>query len=142
MDTPPILHCYFLFFCRFLVSNGANTDLKDRFGNKPLDDAKREGHEKIATLLTFKRGGISLKDKNPGLVALGSSDGRTIETERVLRALEEVGIPRSDQRVSDALKEFPKVRNNEQTDCTANLPFDFLPFAIDGWHSACVVSQV
>ena len=107
--------------CRFLVSNGANTDLKDRFGNKPVDDAKREGHEKIATFLTFKRGGVSLKGKNPGLVALGSSDGRTIETERVLRALEEVGIPRSDQRVVDALKDYPKVRTRCTTICEYNV---------------------
>jgi len=83
--------------------------LLDRFKSKPLDDAKRENHKDIESFLSFKKGCVSLKGKNPCLVALGSKDGRTIETERVLRVIEQSGVSRSDIRIVQAFQEFPKV---------------------------------
>eukprot|EP00750_Incisomonas_marina_P021587 INCI457.1.p1 GENE.INCI457.1~~INCI457.1.p1 ORF type:complete len:678 (-),score=104.58 INCI457.1:1448-3481(-) len=97
---------------KYLVANGANVDVCDRFGNTPLDDAKRENFKEIVSYLSKRKGSKSLAGKHAGIVALGSSDGRTIATEKVLQLIEEVGVERTDSRVVEALKEYPQILNS------------------------------
>jgi len=95
---------------KYLVANGADVDLKDRFNNTPLDDAKREKFRDIVAFLEKRRGAQPLQGRNPCLIALGSPDGRSITTNAVLDAIEKVGVERKDQRIVNALKKYPKVR--------------------------------
>lgn len=38
--------------CKWLLSHGAHTRVKDRFGGMPVDDARRHGHDDVVALLT------------------------------------------------------------------------------------------
>lgn len=96
---------------RYLVANGADLNPRDRFGNTPLDDAIRENHAAVAKYLrNFAK--KSKHTKHPEVVALGSTDGRTISVDVLLNAIERAGIPRTDQRIAQAFANCGKVRGS------------------------------
>ena len=75
---------------RYLYDNGADPLLRDRFGNRPIDDANREGQADIATFLMNKNASRPLVNSNRNLIALGSKDGKTIRKKDILGYIAQV----------------------------------------------------
>ena len=94
---------------RYLTRNGAILDKVDRFNSTPTADAVREGHPDIANFLRHAKPVLIGPDKCREIVALGSADGKKIKVEDILKAIEQIGIPRSDCRVTKALADVGKV---------------------------------
>ena len=104
-----------LHIVEYLLRLGANVRARDRFGNSPLDDARRETHPAVAELLERHAQNGKTTAAAQSLVApfrsipvLGQNPGTAVTPKQISLILRSVGLlVESDPRFSAAYKQLP-----------------------------------
>jgi len=91
----------------YLLNRGADRYRKDRFGNTPIDDAKREGHKELLELFEI-HSSPPTSSNTPELMIFGDVHGKgIIHKKDILHELGLMGLLPDDPRIVEIFQNVP-----------------------------------